>query len=281
MSLHRDEYLEYRLVPDEPAALEALLGLCSALPFESFMEAEGSLMAWLPAHADQAELEARLDALRGILPFRWRRRRLKARNWNAVWEARFQPVVVRDFCGVRAPFHAPLEGVRYELVIEPKMAFGTGHHETTWMMLDRMEQLDFQGKRVLDYGCGTGVLAILAARLGAARVVAVDIERPAWENTIENAARNGAADRLVAIHGSLEDVPPGAYDLVLANIERSTILHSLSALHRRLSANGVLLLSGILDADEPLMLDAAHQHGFRPVFRNQRNKWLCLEWRRL
>ncbi len=280
MPRKQTDYYEYRLTPDDPDAREALLGLCSPLPFESFLEEDGALLAWVPASVDPEALERALSELTALIPFAWSVRRIEARNWNELWESSFQPVVVRDFCGLRAPFHDPLPQVRHEIVIEPKMAFGTGHHETTWMMIDRMEALDFAGRQVLDYGCGTGVLAILAARLGAGKVAAVDIEEPAWESTLENAERNGVRDRIEVIHGTLEDVPAGPCDIILANINRNVILDSLADLYARLSANGILLLSGILAEDEVRMQAAARTHHFRPVFRNQRNQWLCLEWRK-
>lgn len=281
MQRKQTDWYAYRLTPARSDDVEALLGLCSQLPFDSFEEAADHLVGWLDAGQPTAEIESRLDQLRAILPFEWTRTRVAARNWNAVWESNFQPVVVRDFCGLRAPFHEPMPQVRHEIVIEPKMAFGTGHHETTWMMIDRMEALDFAGRRVLDYGCGTGVLAILAARLGAGAVVAVDIEEPAWESTLENAARNGVAAQVQAIHGTLDDVPADQpFDIILANINRNVILDSLADLHGRLSANGILLLSGILADDAAILDEAARTHHFRPVFRNQRNRWLCLDWRK-
>ncbi len=271
------DYWEYRIKPEAADLLEALLGLCSSLPFESFAEEAGVLHAWLPISIPRKAVERSLEDWRARIAFEWTVQHVPAQNWNAVWEANFDPVIVRRFCAVRAPFHDPITEVAHEVIIEPKMAFGTGHHETTWMMLDRMAHWELAQRSVLDYGCGTGVLAILAAMRGADPVVAVDVAQPAWESTVENAARNGVSQCIYAIHGTLCDVPQQVFDLILANINRNVILASLPALKRRMSPHSRLLVSGILEQDEARLLEAAATHGFAVEFRNSRGKWLCME----
>ncbi|NUO01162.1 MAG: 50S ribosomal protein L11 methyltransferase [Saprospiraceae bacterium] len=259
-----------------PEWREILLAFLAEMPFDSFEDTDEGLNAYLPPGGDALETEQQLKQLQADYAFHYSVEALKNENWNAVWESNFQPVQVRDFCGIRAEFHPPFEGVQYEIVIQPKMAFGTGHHETTWMMMDQMSHLDLQGKLVFDFGCGTGILAILAAQLGATRVDGVDNEYPAYENTLEHAQRNGVGDKINAFYGSLDDVPPAAYDLILANINRNVILASMPELRKRLSENGLLLLSGILHEDEPAIMEAAVAHQFRGLAQQKRGNWMAI-----
>lgn len=264
------------LIQTAPEWREILLAFLAELPFDSFEDTETGLNAYLPPGTDALETEQQIRQLQSDYPFTYTIEAIKTENWNAVWESNFQAVRVHDFCGIRAEFHPPFEGVEHEIVIRPKMAFGTGHHETTWMMMDQMSHLDFKGKLVFDYGCGTGILAILAAQLGADRVDAVDIEYPAYENTLEHAELNGVGEQIHAFFGTLDDVPPVLYEVILANINRNVILASLPELRRRLSANGLLLISGILHEDEPAILEAATKEGFRELGQQKRGNWMAM-----
>ena len=259
-----------------PEIKELLLAFLEELPFHSFMEVDTGWEAHPQPEADPASLTAGLESLAEQFDFSWEIKELAAQNWNAVWEAGFQPIRVGSFCGVRAPFHPPVEGVAVDLLISPRMAFGTGHHETTYMMIAAMEKLPLAGARVLDYGCGTGILAILAARLQAARVDAVDIEAEACANTLDNARLNDVHLNQV-ITGQLKDVPvTTSYDVILANINRNVILESLPALYDRLREGGLLLVSGILHRDETEVLGRAQTTGFRAGKAERRGEWSCL-----
>ena len=154
------------------------------------------------------------------------------------------------------------------------MAFGTGHHETTFMVMQMMQHLDFQDKTILDYGCGTGILAILASKLGAQNIDAVDIENASFENTIENAKKNDVFN-INAIHGTIENVESFGYDIILANINRHVILTTMHSLYEKLSGNGKLIVSGILKQDEPLIVKKAEECGFLLKETVQKNKWIC------
>jgi len=259
-----------------PEWREILLAFLAELPFDSFEDTEEGLNAYLPPGTDAVETEQQLRQLQSDYPFTYTVEAIKSENWNAVWESNFQMVRVHDFCGIRAEFHPPFDGVQHEIVIRPKMAFGTGHHETTWMMMDRMSHIDLKDKLVFDYGCGTGILAVLAAQLGASRVDAVDIEYPAWENTLEHAELNGVGDKIKAYFGTLDDVPPTTYDIILANINRNVILASLPELRKRLTANGLLLISGILHEDESAILEAAAVQGFQEMAQQKRGNWMAI-----
>lgn len=170
---------------------------------------------------------------------------LEAINWNAEWEANFNPVQVRDFCLIHAPFHTDLATCTYHIKLMPKMAFGTGHHETTYMMIDQMSHLDFNGKSILDFGCGTAVLAILAEKMGAKDILAIDHEEPAIDNSIENAALNHA-EHITIVGGTLETVEHKAFDIILANINYNVLIKSAEQLKSYVHADSYLLLSGIL-----------------------------------
>ncbi|AEE53596.1 50S ribosomal protein L11 methyltransferase [Haliscomenobacter hydrossis] len=268
-------YLQYTF-PATPDLQEILVALLGDLPFDTFEEGSENLMAFVPMPADVAALSAEVQEIVEPLGVGFSVQEIPYQNWNVIWESNFQPITVGDFCGVRADFHAPMEGVQHEIIINPKMAFGTGHHETTHMVMQLMADLDFRGKRVFDFGCGTGILAILAAKLGAVAIDAVDIEPPSFENTLENAKINGVSDVLHALLGDLSVVEGSGYDIILANINRGVILDAFPTLHQKLKQGGILLISGILKTDRELVLAEALQHGFSPVQSLEKGNWLAV-----
>lgn len=270
------DYYRYIIQADAPSR-EIILAFLGELPFDTFEETEDGLHAYLRADADASAVEQRLTDISGKLSFSFKRELVRHQNWNAVWESNFQPIRVEDFCGVRAPFHKTMNEVRYEIIINPEMAFGTGHHETTHMMIAQMEGLDWKDKSVFDYGCGTGILAVLADLLGATEIDAVDIEKPAFESTLDNARRNGAK-HIEAYFGDLSKVPVRTYDIILANINRNVILNSLEALYSRLNAGGKLLVSGVLQVDEAMVKERAAQVGFECLEIAHRGDWCCLQF---
>lgn len=261
--------------PQRPQRSELLLAWLEDFPFDAFQESEAGLFAYLATGADPDEVETRLAQLPEGIGIPYQKELLPAQNWNALWESNFNPVLVEEFCGIRATFHPPFENVRHELIIQPKMAFGTGHHETTFMMVGLMEKLPFEGREVFDFGCGTGILAILAAKLGAVTVDAVDIEAAAVENTLENAGVNQTSDQIKVFHGDLDAVPFRIYDFILANINRNVILGTLPALYQRLRDGGTLLISGILDADREMVFDAAREAGFHINLYTGKGAWIA------
>jgi ribosomal protein L11 methyltransferase len=256
---------------------EILVAYLSDAPFDTFEETEEGLNAYLPAHAGQTVAELQLLELQKQFDFVWDKTFLPGQNWNEIWESNFPPVVVNDFCAVRADFHEPIPGVKHELVINPKMAFGTGHHETTWQCIAAMEHLPMAGKKVLDFGCGTGVLAILASKLDAAEVEAVDIEEESYRNTLENSEVNGVTN-VTARCGTLAAVQGRDFDGILANINRNVILDSLPDLAGLLQPGGWLLVSGILLQDEAVVTEAVAKAGFEKKKKTERGNWLCLEF---
>lgn len=271
------EYIQIDLSTSDPQLQEVLLAELTELGWESFAEGPDALQAFLPAKEFTQVRRFQVDQLADRFGLTWTQREWPAQNWNALWESNFSPIRVSDFCGIRADFHAPMEGVRHELIINPRMAFGTGHHETTHLMIQLMAGLNLRDRKVLDYGCGTGVLALLAARLGGNPIDAVDIERAAYENTLENAQRNDVHSIRV-VHGTLESVVDHGYAVVLANINRQVILDTLPALRKKMQKDGVLLVSGILEQDGAMVLEAAAHSGFAPTIQEQRGNWLALQF---
>lgn len=200
-------------------------------------------------------------------------------NWNAVWESNFSPVIVDDFVGIRASFHEPLQQVQHEIVITPKMSFGTGHHATTYLMMQQMRKISFYEKSVFDFGTGTGVLAILAHRLGAKSIYANDIDEWSILNAQENFDRNKAA----GIHLVQTDsaIMGKSFDIILANINRNVLLENMEDLSLQLNPGGQLLLSGILEEDLAVIKEAAESHQLSHIEKNGSHNWLCLNFMKL
>lgn len=256
---------------------ELLIAELSTIDFNGFLEEENQLLAYIEEAAYQAEAKAKVAELTQKYQLQISTKILADQNWNAQWEADYQPVRVEDFCVVRASFHPPVEGVEHELIVTPKMSFGTGHHATTYMMILQMQDLDFLQKKVLDYGCGTGVLAILAQKLGAAPIDAVDIDVWSYENTLENKVLNQVPQQALQVyHGELSAVPPQSYDLILANINRNVILGTMSNMAARLNTGGKLLCSGFMEQDIALVIEAAQAEGLHLERQEAREQWRCL-----
>lgn len=219
--------------------------------------------------------EAEISGMADRLNLSYTKEVLPAVNWNAAWEQNFEPVRIGNFCYVRAHFHPPVNGLQYDLVITPKMSFGTGHHATTEMMIASMESLDISGKRVFDFGTGTGILAILAEKMGATEIFAVDNDPGAVENARENSRLN-ECHKAVFDTGSLELAAGRHFDLILANINRNILLQYMSDFPALLSDEGLLLLSGILKSDIPDILASAEANGFQLSAQRSGREWACL-----
>jgi len=217
-----------------------------------------------------------LDAVAGPLNIRYEMRELEPQNWNALWESNFDPVVVDGFVAVRASFHPPFENVEQEIVINPKMSFGTGHHATTWLMMQQMRQIAFADKQVFDFGTGTGILAILAEKLGAAQVLATDLDEWSIANTLENIEVNHGSR--ISVLQSDSAVQGGIFDVILANINKNVLMETIPALKQQLAPDGVLLLSGLLAEDEAEIVGRAVESGLYMDDKVLKNNWLCMRF---
>ena len=255
-----------------PDQMDLLVALLSEVGFEGFEETDTALKAFLPEEQFRREV---LQELLQPLALNFETELIAPRNWNAEWEQQYQPVVVDDFAGIRAHFHPPLTGVQHEIIITPKMSFGTGHHATTWQMMQLMRSINFSGKHVFDFGSGTGVLAILAEQSGAANVLAMDIDDWCIENAEENAERNQCG-RINVVQG---EAPPAGerFDIILANINRHILLQNMSQLSAGLTEGGILLISGFYEEENELLLTAAIEQGLQLVEGSVRHNWSCLK----
>ena len=242
-------FYEFRFEPIEGESLmDLLVGELLEYGFESFSEEENMLIAYLPESGYRNNLLKDLDFFKDHPGVKISEDLLEDKNWNEEWERNYQPVTIAGKCHVRAPFHEPEPGILFEIVIEPKMAFGTAHHETTQLMATWLMDLEVRGKEVLDMGCGTGILAILANKMGARCVIGIDNDEWAWQNALENFRLNGVESGEV-IHGDSHQIESGRYDLILANINRNILLQDLEIYTRGLKKGGQILLSGFYESD--------------------------------
>ncbi len=252
---------------------DLLIALMSERGYEGFEQEDTLLKAFIPEEDfDREELEALLAA-HGLT---YTLERIAEKNWNEEWEKNFQPVVVEAFCAIRAHFHAPITGVEHELVITPKMSFGTGHHATTYMMLQSMQGMDLRGKRVLDFGTGTGVLAILAERLGAREVIAIDNDEWSINNATENIIANECS-RITVLRKYTVAGLDGRFDCLLANINKHVIVDQLGDLEQHLAPGGVILLSGLLQNDSEDIEYEAKKNNLSISNKLTRAGWICLK----
>ena len=246
--------LNIAVADDEQA--EILTAELADFPFESFETGDGVLKAYIPA-VRLSGCKDDVDALLARRGVEGRYAVIPTQNWNASWESDFPPVDVEGRLRIRAPFHDPVPAGEMEVVVLPRMSFGTGHHATTWLMSRAVLGLGVAGRTGLDMGSGTGVLAIVAAKCGAAHVDAVDIDDWADGNCRENVAMNGVADRVEPMLGDVGRIAGRRYDFILANINRNILLADMDAYTATLPAGGRLVMSGILEADIPCIVEKA------------------------
>ena len=272
-------YIEYsfKVSPLQPGT-EILIAELGHAGFESFVENEEGVEAYIQ------KVEWREDILTDIqilnsseFEIEYQSKEIDQINWNEEWEKNFDPILVNELCAVRAPFHEPY-GLDYEIVIEPKMSFGTGHHETTFMMLTYILEGNFENKRVLDMGCGTSVLAILASMKGAKHIDAIDIDSWCVENSEENANRNNCTN-IEVILGGAEKIPnQPTYHSIIANINRNILLQDLNKYINALMEGGTLYLSGFYKNDLPIIVDHCTKMGLEFVNKKQRNDWVAAKF---
>lgn len=250
---------------------EILMALLAEQGFEAFEEQESTLVSCIKE--SQFDLTATKDVLQDYIND-YTIETVAPRNWNAEWEQQYQPVILNDFAGIRADFHPPLTGVKYEIVITPKMSFGTGHHATTRLMMQAMKEIDFKGKKVFDFGTGTGVLAILASLLGAEHIDAMDIDDWVVENALENIEKNQVGH----VHAFVGNAPlkDQRYDIILANINRHILLEHMNNIRAVLELDGCLLMSGFYKEDIPILEEAANEVGLYISSTEIQDRWACL-----
>jgi ribosomal protein L11 methyltransferase len=272
--------IRFILKPLLPAR-EVLLAELSEKGFESFTEEEDGPMAYIPERDfSEALLTDLMTAQIPDLVMTQEVKLIPAENWNAAWESGFTPIFVDDRCCIRAPFHSVQGDFEFDIIIEPKMSFGTGHHDTTHLIISRLMQSEVERKTVLDMGCGTGVLAILASKMGAKGGDAIDIDEWAFENTKENFERNGCTS-LSVLMGGAEVIPQTAtYDLILANINRNILTRDMHHYAKVLAPGGKILFSGFYESDFLEIDVCASRMDLIFNHKEVRNEWCMLEYRK-
>lgn len=255
---------------------EILLAKLSQIEFDSFEETATGLKAYIPSDFDdESFIQELLGEMEGA-QISYEKHDIQQVNWNEEWEKNFQPINIDDRCYIRAEFHPQKEGVPYDIVIQPKMSFGTGHHETTHLLVDFILDTDFENKIVLDMGTGTGILGILAKMKNAKSVDAIDIDEWSYENAIENAARNEVD--IEVFKGGAETIPDKLYDVILANINKNVLIEDLPFYHNHLKSGGTLFLSGLYNFDEDDMQNEVKKYGLKFVEKRERNQWIALKF---
>lgn len=269
------------LNPDKELARELLIDELGNVGFESFVETEETVEAYIPSKDFYPELLGN-DSLQKsrYFNFDYTLEVIADQNWNEVWEKNyFEPLLIEDQCLVRAPFHDTYPAARYEIIINPRMAFGTGNHETTHLMIKAMLEIELQNKIVLDMGCGSGILAILASMKGAKEVTAIDIDEWSYNNTLENAELNNISNIRVLI-GDAAFLTDQSYDMILANIQRNILLQDMETYRSVLKPDGKLLMSGFYRSDLEAIREKAASLEMSLVQIYERSTWCAVLFKR-
>lgn len=272
------QYLSYTftITPKEPAT-EILIAELGNVGFESFVETDLGVIAYIQKEDWHKNILKDIYVLHSNeFKISFVKEVIKQTNWNSEWEKNFNPIKVENTVYVRAPFHSKTN-LKYDIVIEPKMSFGTGHHETTYMMIQHLLSLKMSNKKVLDMGCGTGILAILAEKLGAKSIDAIDIDAWCYENSLENIEKNNCK-QISVYQGDASLLKDKKYDIIIANINRNILLEDIKKYTKCLSNKGTLLLSGFYKEDISVINSEAQKHNLKLANTIERNQWVALKY---
>jgi len=272
--------IRFKLTPDNQENREILVAVLSDLAFESFDESEETIRGYIPG--ESANLNE-IEEITSALPFSVviDTETIPDQNWNEVWEKNyFKPLLIGGRCLVRAPFHTEFEPAEFELVIEPKMAFGTGNHETTTLVAEQILDMDLAGKTVLDMGCGTGILGMLASLKGAKSITAIDIDTWSFESTVENARLNNIFN-LEAKLGDASLLGSETYEIIFANIHKNVIINDLPVYESVLQPGGKIYLSGFYTQDMPDVKAKAESLGLVEKGHQEKNNWVVYSFEKL
>lgn len=271
--------LQFTTITTEDYQQDLLINALGEIGFDTFEEVDLGFKAYIPSSDfNQELLDETLAVYRDMFTFSYDVNLIPHKNWNKLWESNFEPITIGNQLLVRATFHEQQPKFKYEIVIDPKMAFGTGHHQTTAMMLQLILENDFAGKKVLDMGAGTGILAIMAARLGATDITAIDYDPICYESIIENAALNHITN-IKSICGSKEVIPDEQYDIILANINRNILLDQMQRYNEALKWGGEIYFSGFYEKpDLDIITDEARKYGLKYIAHKKDKEWVAAKF---
>ena len=282
--MNSQEYIEVsvKITPYSEENAEILTAEISELPFESFSSENPFLKCYVQKELYDAQaLKVVLSGLEGMgFDIEWSSTLMPVVNWNAEWESQFSPIVVDEKCTIKASFHKDLKKTRFNIIIDPKMAFGTGHHQTTFMMCRALLENEdsVRGKVVMDMGCGTAVLAILAAKMKASRVYGIDIDAVAAISAYNNARLNRVGKVVETWCGDASLLQRNSYDVLLANINRNILLQDMHTYAACLRRDGLLFVSGFYVEDMPMLIGAATAAGLEYVSHDSIDNWCCIKF---
>jgi ribosomal protein L11 methyltransferase len=269
------------LLPNTPDFAEFLSALLDIQTFEGITDTSEGYIAYKPGDVEpgvMSEIEASLKE--AGCSMKWVTEELPDQNWNSIWESNFEPVLINDQCAIRAPFHDKFSNYPICITIEPKMSFGTGHHQTTRLMIEQMLMFNFKGKKVLDMGCGTGVLGILSSICGACDIHCIDNDKWACENTIENISRN-KTHNIKVFEGGKEAIPSEKFDFILANINRNILIDLMPHFKTATNQKSILMLSGIMVEDANMLKENASENGFKYLRTEIIDQWMMILFERI
>ena len=266
----------FKVSPKEPAT-EILIAQLGFAGFESFVENEDGVSAYIQENDWNSTILDDIQILNSNeFEISYKEEVIEQTNWNREWEKNFNQIQVDDLVSIRAPFHKN-PNLNYDIVIEPKMSFGTGHHETTHMMVQQLLELDLTNKKVLDMGCGTGILAIFAEMKGAKPIDAIDIDNWCYENSLENVERN-KCKHITVYEGDASLLIDKKYDVIIANINRNILLNDMEAYMKCLNEKGIILFSGFYRDDIPIIDAEVSKYGLTLDKTIERNNWVSLRY---
>ncbi len=271
-------YIAYHFtVEPKELGTEILIAQLGELPFESFEETDSGCIAYIQKALEIPNMLDDVYVLKSSeFKISYTFEEIEQVNWNEEWEKNFDPIDVDGTCHVRAPFHKKTNA-EFDIIIEPKMSFGTGHHETTHMMIQHLLEMNCTNLKTLDMGCGTAILAILAEMKGAKPIDAIDIDNWCYQNSIENAQRNNCT-QISVFEGDASLLKNKKYDLIIANINRNILLNDMQTYADALNKKGILLLSGFYDEDVSIINQSCEEKGMTFVKKIQRNNWVSLKY---
>lgn len=274
--------LTFHISPYVEDIADAIIAELGDLGYDSFSYSDDGFKAYIPSKNFDEEQVKSLEILsffQALYTITWKKTEIENQDWNKIWEENFTPILVQDRILVRAGFHPTIENIEHEIIIDPKMSFGTGHHATTALMLETILDMktDFSGKKVLDMGCGTGILSIMAAQTGAQSVTGIDIDEWAYNNALENIRLNNTNDIMVALGGA-EQIPAfGTFDIVFANINRNILLNDIRHYNECMKPGAFLYMSGFYVQDIPVIEEECKRNGLALLSHTEKNNWAAVK----